>query len=130
MTPTELSAIYDRYLQCLNERRWSELGNFVSKLLSYNGKQMSLDGYRAMLEADARAIPDLQFTPELLVADADIVACRLLFRCTPRHNFLGFEPTGAPIAFSEHVFYKFDESMIVAVWSLIDTQAIAAQSAQ
>lgn len=88
---------------------------------------MTLADYRAMLVEDTQAIPDLQFHPELLVADDHVVACRLYFRCNPRHAFLGFEPTGQQVSFPEHVFYRFDEGRIVDVWSVIDKQAIREQ---
>jgi predicted ester cyclase len=129
MTSGGLAAVYDDYLQCLNERRWNAMGEFVTEELSYNAKPMSLGDYRAMLEADTRAIPDLRFTADLVVTQGDFVACRLLFRCTPQETFLGYEPTGARISFSEHVFYRFRDGKIAEVWSLIDTQAIAAQTA-
>ena len=80
-----------------------------------------------MLEADVDAIPDLQFTPEILLADHNVVACRLFFECNPRRAFQGFEPTGTQVSFSEHVFYRFDERRIVEVWSVIDKEAIREQ---
>lgn len=49
-----------------------------------------------------------------------------MFRCTPQRPFLGFEPTGAPISFAEHAFYRFRDTKIAEVWSVIDTKAIAA----
>jgi predicted ester cyclase len=127
MSKGDLLAVYHDYLQCLNERQWPRLKNFVADQLSYNGQRMTLHDYRSMLEADVDAIPDLQYRPELLLADDDIVACRLLFRCTPRHAFLGFEPTGGQVTFAEHVFYRFDDRRIVEVWSVIDRQAIRQQ---
>ena len=126
----ELLAVYRDYLRCLNERQWSQLGEFVADHLSYNGKHMSLQDYRALLESDVHAIPDLQYHPELLLADGHVVACRLFFQCNPRHAFLGFEPTGAQVSFSEHVFYRFDDRRIVEVWSVIDKQAIREQLTQ
>ena len=130
MATEHLTTTYHRYLHCLNERRWDDLSEFVAEDVYYNEKPIGLAGYRAMLEADTRAIPDLQFTTDLIVTQADTVACRLVFRCTPQRPFLGFEPTGALISFSEHVFYRFRDARIARVWSLIDTQAIAAQIAQ
>jgi predicted ester cyclase len=82
-----------------------------------------------MLEADVAAVPDLLFIAELIVTQDDVVACRLAFQCTPQQQFLGFDPPGTPIAFAEHVFYRFCDSKIAEVWSVIDTQAIAAQTA-
>jgi predicted ester cyclase len=125
-----LAQIYRRYLQCLNERRWDDLGEFVAHDVIHNGRPLGLSGYRAMLEADTAAIPDLLFIAELLVTQEDVVACRLGFHCTPRQRFLGFDPPGTPISFAEHVFYRFRDSTIAEVWSVIDTQSIAAQTAR
>ena len=126
----DLLAVYRDYLRCLNERRWPRLGEFVADQLSYNGKHMTLQDYRALLEADAYAIPDLQYRPELLLADGQVVACRLFFQCNPRHAFLGFEPAGRQVSFPEHVFYRFENQRIVQVWSVIDKQAIGEQLIQ
>jgi len=119
--------IYSRYLRCLNERRWDDLGDFVSHDVVHNGRPLGLTGYRAMLEADTTAVPDLLFVADLVVAQDDVVACRLAFRCTPQEVFLGFDPPGTPISFTEHVFYRFCDSKIAEVWSVIDTRTIALQ---
>ena len=95
---------------------------------STTGERLGLRGYRAMLEADTSAIPDLQFVPELLVADDQVVSCRLFFECSPQRAFLGFEPTGGRISFPEHVFfYRFESRQVVEVWSLIDKETIREQ---
>ncbi|MCV7170091.1 ester cyclase [Mycobacterium manitobense] len=128
MSQDDLLNVYRAYLQCLNERQWPRLGEFVADQLSYNGRRMTLQDYRAMLEGDIDAIPDLQFRPEVLIAEDDVVACRLFFECTPRHAFLGFEPTGGQVSFPEHVFYRFDDDRRIAeVRSVIDVQAIREQ---
>jgi predicted ester cyclase len=122
-----VAQVYRRYLQCLNERRWDDLADFVSDDVTRNGKSMGLDGYRTLLETDVAAVPDLQFIAELMVVQGDFVACRLTFECTPQHPFLGFDPPGTAISFAEHAIYRFSDSKIAEVWSVIDTQAIAAQ---
>jgi predicted ester cyclase len=48
----------------------------------------------------------------------------------PAAAFSRVEPSGTPISFAEHVFYRFRDAKIAEVWSLIDTQAIAAQTAR
>jgi predicted ester cyclase len=80
-----------------------------------------------MLQADTDAIPDLEFIPDILLADGRVVSCRLVFRCTPHKTFLGFEPTGRRLEFAEHVFYAFDDRRIVEVWSVIDKESIRDQ---
>lgn len=127
MSTSDLLDVYREYLQCLNERRWGELGLFVADDVVHNGARLGLSGYRAMLEADTTAIPDLRFTPEILVADDDFVSCRLVFRCVPKETFLGVEATGARVSFAEHVFYRFDHRRIVEVWSLLDKDAVREQ---
>ena len=128
-TTENLATVYRRYLQCLNERRWNDLDEFVRENLTYNSRPMNLVDYRAARQAEAQAIPDLRFTADLVVTNADTVAARLFFRCTPQRPFLGFQPTGTQISFAEHVFYEFRDQKIERVWSLIDLSAIAAQTA-
>ena len=127
MDDDSLLEIYRNYLACLNDRHWSALGEYVADDVVHNGRALGLSGYRAMLEADTHAIPDLEFVPEILLADARVVSCRLLFQCTPPHEFLGFEPTGQRVSFAEHVFYRFDGRRISEVHSLIDRDAIRQQ---
>jgi predicted ester cyclase len=64
--------------------------------------------------------------PEILLADAHTVGCRISFD-SPQREFLGLEPTGARISFAEHVFYRFADGRIAEVRSLIDKEAIRAQ---
>lgn len=127
MTSPDLLEVYRDYLACLNARRWDDLGRYVGSEVVYNGDAVGLSGYRRMLEADTRAIPDLEFIPDIVIADGRIVSCRLVFQCTPRQAFLGFAPTGRRVSFAEHVFYGFDDGRIVEVHSLIDRDAIRHQ---
>ncbi len=50
---------YRGYIACLNRRDWAGLGRYVGEDVCYNGTRIGLDGYRAMLIADVRAIPEL-----------------------------------------------------------------------
>lgn len=130
MNGDNLVAIYRDYLACLNDRRWSDLGRFVAGDVVHNGRPLGLSGYRAMLESDTHAAPDLQFIPEILLADGHVVSCRLFFRCTPEDTFLGFESTGRRVSFAEHVFYRFENGRIAEVWSVIDREAVREQIAK
>jgi predicted ester cyclase len=123
----DLAVIYRRYLDCLNQRDWPALGQFVDVNAIHNGRPIGLSGYREMLEQDVREIPDLRFEIELLATEPPFVASRLRFNCTPAHTFLGLRIDGKRIAFTENVFYAFREGKIVQVWSVIDKSAIEAQ---
>lgn len=123
----DLEARYRTYLDVLNERRLDDLEHFVQDKLTYNGKPLTRKQYQNLIATDIAAIPDLVYDAHLIVASGDQVACRLVFDCTPRHEFLGFTPDGRRLVFAEHVFYRFRDGRIAAVSSLIDRAAIAAQ---
>jgi predicted ester cyclase len=127
VTHDNLESTYLAYLDALNDRRFDELDRYVCDELVYNDKPLTRQEYAAMIAEDTHAVPDLHFKAQLLSTDGDIVACRLWFDCNPTRTFLGLEPTGRPVSFAEHVFYRFEEGRIAHVWSLIDRDAIASQ---
>ena len=122
-----LEQIYRGYLACLNAQDWPSLGQFVADNARRNGEFLGLGGYRAMLEADFRAIPDLVFAIELLAVDPPHIAARLRFDCSPRGVFMGAPVNGQRVTFAENVFYRFEDGRIAEVWSVIDKAAIEAQ---
>lgn len=127
MTKTDLAEIYRGYIACLNSQDWAHLATFVHDDAHYNGTRIGLSGYRAMLEADFRAIPDLHFNIVLLMSDPPRIASRLQFDCTPVGELFGLPVNGRRVQFAENVFYEFRDGRIVNVWSIIDKAAIEAQ---
>jgi predicted ester cyclase len=127
MTRAGLSGIYREYIACLNSQDWPNLGKFVHEDVHYNGKRVGLSGYREMLEGDFRAIPDLYFDIQLLIAEPPRVASRLRFDCTPKAMLFGLPVNGRRVQFAENVFYEFRDGRIASVWSIIDKAAIESQ---
>ncbi|PLP57196.1 ester cyclase [Mesorhizobium loti] len=127
MTRDELITTYRRYIDCLNRQDWGELQEFVHDDVRYNDLHVGLAGYRSMLEGDFRAIPDLRFQIELLIADSPHVACRLHFDCTPIGTLFDLPVNGRRVQFEENVFYEFAGERIQKVRSIIDKAAIARQ---
>lgn len=127
MNQQALCERYRGYIDCLNRQDWANLGEFVDQDVHYNGERVGLSGYREMLEADFRAIPDLRFVIDLLIADDAQVAARLLFDCTPVGELFGLPVNGQRVSFSENVFYAFKDNRVCTVWSVIDKAAIGAQ---
>ena len=123
----DLSALYRGYIDCVNAQDWASLGRFVGEDVTHNGRPLGLSGYRAMLEDDYRAIPDLHFNIELLACEPPLVAARLHFDCTPIGTRFGLPINGRRVTFSENVFYEFRGGRIVHVWSVIDKAAIEDQ---
>jgi predicted ester cyclase len=127
MHGADLSTIFRGYIACLNRQDFRGLDRFVHEDVRRNGERVGLAGYRAMLEEDFRAIPDLYFHVDLLVVDAPLVACRLFFDCTPVGTLFGLPVNGRRVSFAENVIYEFREFRIADVWSIIDRAAIEAQ---
>ncbi|MCV3765736.1 ester cyclase [Rhizobium sp. TRM95796] len=123
----DLADRYRAYIDCLNRQDWDSLGLYVDGDAEHNGRPFGLAGYRAMLEQDFQAIPDLHFSIGLMVCNPTHVAARLDFDCTPAGVFLGLPVNGCRITFSENVFYEFHAGKIRSVWSVIDKMAIEAQ---
>ena len=127
MTRADLAEIYRGYIACLNQQDWPSLGRFVDEDVHYNRRRIGLSGYRAMLEGDFRAIPDLYFDIRLLISEPPHVASRLRFDCTPRGMLFGLPVNGKKVQFTENVFYEFLGERIKTVWSIIDKAAIESQ---
>jgi predicted ester cyclase len=123
----ELEATYRAYIAVLNDRRFGELDGYVHDRITYNDEPMTRQQYENLLAGDVRAIPDLRYQILALVVQGRKVACRLWFDCRPEGEFLGLEPTGARVAFAEHVFYEFEDGRITRVRSLIDRSAVERQ---
>lgn len=127
MNPQQLCDLYRGYIDCLNRQDWPALGQFVDQEVRYNGRLIGLAGYREMLEHDFRAIPDLRFVIDLLVAEPPHIAARLCFDCTPVNELFGLPVNGRRVRFSENVFYEFSAGRIGNVLSIIDKAAIQTQ---
>jgi len=71
------------------------------------------------------AMPDLQVTPEIVVAEGDYVAVRATLRGTFASEFYDYPPTGLPVELSFTVIHRFDASGAIAeAWVTYDTLAL------
>jgi predicted ester cyclase len=127
MDSSTLTDFYNRYIECLNERRIQDLDQFVNETLTYNHKRITRNDYQDMLAENISDIPDLFFDLDFIVASGNDIASRLKFICSPKGIFKGIAVNGKRVTFVEHVFYRLEENKISDVLSLIDTDAIRSQ---
>jgi predicted ester cyclase len=122
-TAEALTNIYTAYIRSINEQTMHEtFSKFFYPIVHHNSHTYSIDDYREMIESSFQDICGLQFTIEHLVVDVEaqhIAAC-LGFTGTPVNSFRGILPSGGPVQFSEHAFYKIRAGKIEQVWSLLD----------
>ncbi len=123
----DLRNVYTRYLACCNERRFSELAEFVHDPIRFCGEVTPLVDYTGMIDSNVEAIPDFHWVIEDLVTDGSLVAVRLQDSGTPQSIWLGNSPTGQSIRFQEFAFYRFKDGKIAEMWFLLDLHSIQSQ---
>lgn len=111
--------------------------NVINTLFSENFIRHPMETNRAELEdsiaALRTAIPDLQTTAEIMVAQDDWVAVRMRLRGTFTNAFSGQDqlsvaPTGRPVEFVANVVYRFGaDGRIVEQWDGFDNLDFLAQ---
>ncbi len=76
---TDPEDFYRAYIACVNVQDWSRLPDFVDTAVHHNGRQLGVEGYRAMLQDDFADIPDLRLVIERLIASPSCIGSRLRF---------------------------------------------------
>jgi steroid delta-isomerase-like uncharacterized protein len=85
------------------------------------------DTWRQGAELIKRAFPDLNAHIDDIFAAEDRVAVRLTMRGTHRGEYLGFAPTGRPIRYISHEFYRVTDGLIAEEWICSDTAGLFQQ---
>jgi predicted ester cyclase len=112
----ELMAFYRRYLECCNDRRFEELGEFVHEDVRVNETQQGLDRYVAGLRAVVEAFPDYHWDLRHLLVDGNRLSAHLIDTGTHTSTFLGVPATGRTISVPELAIYRVDSHKIVECW--------------
>jgi steroid delta-isomerase-like uncharacterized protein len=79
------------------------------------------------LQSLQRALPDVQFTIEDLIAEGDRVVFRVTVRATQRGDMFGVAATGKAVAFSAIDILRFENGLIVEHWGFGDSAALLRQ---
>lgn len=142
-----LARTYRAYIAAINARSMAaSLPRFCRPTVTHNGRALALAEYRRLMEDAQAAIPDISFGVSDLLVDEGrgLVGARLAFRGTPAGEFAGVRPPALQrkgeegegggdgavdreVAFSEIVFYWFEDGRITEVVSLVDVDAYRSQ---
>ncbi len=112
----DLSARYERYLSCCNERRLEELREYVSEQVSGSAPTDGLAAYIEGVRAVCTGFPDYRWELQELVVEGDTIAARLIGEGTHTGRFAGREPTGRRVRIQELVIYRFADGKIIRCW--------------
>jgi predicted ester cyclase len=81
---------------------------------------------KVFLEGRFRAVPDMQATIDLLVAEGEWVAARLLIRGTQQGEWMGQAPTGGTLLVEVLTLFRVVDGRIVTAYSQGSPIAVAA----
>ena len=129
MTTIDLRKVYLAYLEAANAREFHRMAEFAHDTIIFNGETASRDDYTAAMQQAVDSVQNLAWRLDDLIIEGDRVAARLTDTGTPVKEWLGLQPTGRDVTFTEYAFYHFRDGRFERMWYLLDTQAIAKQLA-
>lgn len=84
-------------------------------------------GLKEHIRQAEAAFPSYEVIPLHLVAEGDMVACRLTFQGVQEGEFAGIPPTGRSVSSDFMVFYQVEDARITAHWIQLDIHDIVRQ---
>ncbi|KQO05438.1 hypothetical protein ASF06_18225 [Agreia sp. Leaf244] len=123
----DLKTTYLSYIEAINLRQFDRMSEFAHDRLTFNGESVTREDYVATMRGHMDAVKDFVWKLEDLVIQGDHVAARLTDTGTPVKTWLGIEPTGAEVEFTEYAFYHFRDGRFEHMWYLLDALTIEDQ---
>jgi predicted ester cyclase len=105
------------------------MAEFAHDTVIFNGETVSRDDYVAAMRQAVDSVPNLVWHLDDLVVEGDRVAARLTDTGTPVQEWLGLQPTGRDVTFTECAFYHFRDGRFEKMWYLLDARTIEKQLA-
>jgi predicted ester cyclase len=127
MSDVDLRQVYLDYLAAANARQLHRMAEFVHDTVVFNGETVSREVYVDALRQAVDSVPDLAWRIDDLIIEGDRVAVRLTDTGTPAKEWLGLQPTGRDVTFTECAFYHFRDGRFERMWFVLDVQTIAKQ---
>lgn len=91
------------------------------------GDTLDLESLMDFMESIHKALPDLQFTINDVIAEADKVVTRWTASGTHLADFQGVSPTRKPVLFTGITITRIENSMIAEDWEEVDQLNFAQQ---
>ncbi|CDR01330.1 ester cyclase [Streptomyces sp. DSM 41524] len=127
MSTPDLRKLYLDYIEAINARQFHRMAEFAHDTLVFNGEPVSRDDYVATMRQHMDAVDNFVWRLDDLIIEGDRVAARLTDTGTPVKQWLGLEPTGRSVTFTEYAFYHFRDGRFENMWYLLDAQTIQQQ---
>lgn len=116
------SLVHDHFT-AINERDRSRVADLHADDVIVHSAGRELVGIEAVIEdwwAQIEAVPDLEDSVDMLVAEEDHVAIRYTTTGTHQGEFLGLEPTGESVEVTSMAIVRVDGDEIAEWWNKPD----------
>lgn len=134
-TPTEANkALVQRYIEEASEKNYDVFEESVASDVVLHSNAPGIeeevtgrDAYKALVQGYYEAFPDLTVTPEVMIAEDDLVADRATYSATHEGELMGTPATGKKVNFDGMAFFRIKDGKIAEVWAQIDTLGLMQQ---
>jgi len=86
-----------------------------------------VEGFKQSVVSFRRAFHDLKIAVEALIAEQEIVACRVTLKGTQRGEFMGIAPTGRHVEVTGLGMYRLSSGKIIEHWAGLDEMGMIHQ---
>jgi predicted ester cyclase len=125
-----------RIVNLINERKLSRLADLTHSNFKRHDLAGALpevsgtDGPVNLAQLVLRAIPDIHYEIQQIVAKDDRVVVQLRGTGTHRGEFLGVAGTGKRIEWNGINIYRFEDGKVIETWQLVDVWGLMRQMRQ
>ena len=123
MAPIE--ATYNAFIQCLNDRKWGDLGTYLHTTFAKNNQHWTPEAYAAKI----KSVGDMEFQVCVVSVneESQTLASTMLVTWKPSIPVMGIEPSGKTVTFVEKHVSWFSQGQITRIVDLPDYEAIYRQ---
>ena len=128
--------VIKRMVDLVNQQRVSQLSELTHTSFKRHDLAGALpevsgaDGPVNLVQMVLRAIPDLHYEIEQIMAKDDRVVAQLRGTGTHRGEFLGVAGTGRQIECNVINIYRFEDGKVIETWQLVDVWGLTRQMRQ
>ena len=131
MSDDSKSIVQRLYREGFNQMRLEILDELVAEEFedhgSLPGQGPGREGLKQRVQMMRAGFPDQVLVIQDIVAEADLVAIRVISRGTHRGSMMGFPPTGRAFEIEGMDFYRVQDGSIVEHWAQYDVPALMRQ---
>lgn len=116
----EAKALVRDHFAAINDRDRAAVADLHADDVVVHSAGRELSGIEAVLEdwwAQLEAMPDLEDTIDMLIADGDLIAVRYTTTGTHEGELLGIEPTGQTVAVTSMAVVRVADGELVEWWN-------------